>query len=382
MRVLLVPNTAASMVWFRLPFLRALRAAGHRAYVVAPEGQGVDKILQTGTSFLPLFASQGWSLGTETKRSSYVSVATDVETVAALHRACRVVKPDVVLAYTHKMTLLAPPAARLAGVRSVHGMVTGLGFAHLGGGVKRTLLREGYHASLRVASAACDSVILLNRDNLDDARRLRLAPSRKLFQIDGEGVDTHHWVAAAPQPERGRVTFLMVARLVWHKGVATYVEAARRVRARFPEARFVLAGGSDPKHPDAVPEATLAAWRAEGVVELPGFVDDMVAVYAGADVVVLPSHPTEGLPMSILEAMSMSRPILTTDAPGNRETVEPGVNGWLVPQDDSAALAAHMERLLELPSLVTQLGRASRELVVKRFDAAVVNRALLGHLGL
>lgn len=382
MRVLLVPNTAASMVWFRLPFLAALRARGHRVWVAAPEGPGVDRIVAAGASFLPLFASQGWSHGVEAPKGSYLSVATDLDTVRAIRRACRVVRPDLVLAYTHKMTLLAPIAARSAGVPHVHGMITGLGFANLGGGPKRELLRLGYHASLAVAARACDSLIVLNADNRDELVGRGIAPSERVYLMDGEGIDTGAWDAPAPRPAGRPLVVAMVARLVWHKGVGTFVEAARRVRARRPDVRFVLAGGSDPRHPDAVPESTLAAWRAEGAVELPGFVDDMRAFYAAADVFVLPSAATEGLPMSILEAMAMRRPIVTTRAPGNRETVDEGVNGFLVDEDDPAAIAAAVDRLAADPELVVRMGEASRARAVARFDAARVNDGLLRHLGL
>ncbi|MCB9679922.1 MAG: glycosyltransferase family 4 protein [Alphaproteobacteria bacterium] len=383
MRVLLVPNTAASMVWFRLPFLQALVARGHRAWVAAPEGTGVDRILATGVGFVPVFQSQGWALGGDASaKASYTDPFVDLAYVRDVHRICRVLRPDLVLAYTHKLTLLVPPAARAAGVRRVHGMVTGMGPAHLRGGPRQELTRQAFHATLRAASAALDSMIVLNRDNLDDVRRLALAPFCTPWLMDGEGVDTEAFDAPAPRPEAGRVTFLMVARLVRYKGVEVFAQAARRVKAQYPHARFVLVGGVDPNHPDAVPEATLQSWRDEGIVELPGFVSDMARVYADADVFVLPSDETEGLPMSIMEAMAMRRPILTTAVPGNRETVEDGVNGWRFAKGDVAGLAGHMQALLAAPERVTAMGEASRDRCVRRFDHRVVNAALLDHLGL
>jgi glycosyltransferase involved in cell wall biosynthesis len=381
-RVLLVPNTAASMVWFRLPFLRALRERGHRAWVVAPEDRGVDRILATGTGFLPLDHAHGWSLEPTDTRRSYFDALTDLRSVRDLARAMRVVRPDLVLAYTHKMSLLTPVAARLVGHPEVHGMVTGLGYANLGGSRRAELRREAYHAALAGAGALSRSLILLNRDNLDEVRRRALIPASKLYLMDGEGVDPEAWDAPAPSPSKGRLTFLMVARLVHHKGCATFVESAGRVRKHFPDARFILAGGHDPAHPDAIPTATLARWKREGVVELPGHLSDMRATYAGADVFVLPSDATEGLPMSIMEAMSMRRPILTTAEPGNRETVEEGVNGHLVPTGDDETLAARMMGLLQAPERVPAMGEASRARVLARFDHRIVNAGLLEHLGL
>lgn len=383
MHVLLVANTAASMVWFRLPLLRDLIERGHHVWVAAPRGDGVREIVATGASFLPLFETQGWAPdAAKGARRSYVNPMVDLDTARAIRRACRVVRPDVVLTYTHKMTVLGAAAARAAGVPKVHGMITGLGFAHLGGSARREVRRRVYYATLQAAGAMCDSLIVLNQDNLDDARRLRLAPEGKLFLMDGEGVDTELFDAPAPMPRQGAATFLMVGRLVWHKGVGTFVDAARKVHARFPDARFVIAGDSDFKHPDAIPAEKLQDWREEGIVDLVGFVKDIRGLYASSDVFVLPSGATEGLPVSILEGMAMRRPILTTRAPGNRETVVEGENGWLFDEGDATALAARMERFLVDPANVTRMGEASRERCQARFDHRIVNAGLMAHMGL
>lgn len=383
MRVLLVPNNAASMVWFRLPFLRALREAGHRVFVAAPEGSGVERLLAEGVSVVPLFEAHGWGHGGSGEaKVSYLDPFVDVRTVDAIRRVCTVVKPDLVLSYTHKMTLLTALGARAAGVPRVHGMVTGLGVANLSGTLRQRAVRRAYFAALGVAATLSDSLIVLNRDNLATLEDSGVVPRHKLWCMDGEGVDTEAFEAPAPSPSPGEVTFLMVARLVWHKGVGTFVEAARAVKAAHPDARFVLAGGSDPNHPDAVPAATLDAWRAEGAVELPGFLDDIQAAYGQADVFVLPSGATEGLPMSLMEAMSARRPLITTAEPGNRETVEEGVNGFLVPTGDAAALADRMAWCCAHADRLPEMGEASRARVCSRFDHRIVNAALLDHLGL
>lgn len=382
MRVLLVPNTAASMVWFREPFLRALTALGHRTWVAAPDGWGVDRILATGASFVPLFQHQGWAWGAAEKLdTSYANPLKDLSLIRDARRVCRVVRPDLVLSYTHKMSVLVPWAARAAGVPRVHGMITGLGQVNLAGGPKELAVRAAFLASVRVAARMSDSLILLNHDNQSDLVRAGV-PAERTFLLDGEGVDTERY-AADPLPwARGEATFLMVARLVRFKGVEAFIEAAREVRRTHPRARFLLAGTSDPLHPSSVPPDVLARCAAEGTVELLGHVDDIRPVLFGAHVFVLPSWETEGLPMSIMEAMAASRPILTTAVAGNRETVEDGVNGYLVPPQQPAALAAAMRRLLDAPERAEEMGRASRARCLARFEQGRVNGALLKHLGL
>lgn len=371
------------MVWFRRPFLERLAERGHTTWVAAAQGWGVDRILEAGASFLPLSASQGWSFGASAgTKSSYVNPLHDVEAVRDLRRACRVVRPDLMLSYTHKMTLLAPVAARLAGVPKVHGMITGMGFANLGGTPRRDAVRQAYHLSIRATSPFCDSIIMLNQDNVEEARRLHLTPGSSLYMMDGEGVDMERFDAPAPTWEAGKATFLLIARMVHHKGVHEYVEAARRLKRDFPEARFLLTGSADPNHPDTIDAADLDRWSREGPVEMTGHVDDVRALIEQASAFVLPSYATEGLPMSIMEAMAMRRPIVTTVAPGNRETVEDGVNGFLVPQKDVDALTERLRRFLEDPSIGPAMGEASRARCAQRFDHHVVNDALLNHLGL
>jgi glycosyltransferase involved in cell wall biosynthesis len=376
-RVLLVANTAASMVWFRLPFLRRLRERGHDVWVLAPADRTVPEIEATGVRFLPLSSAQGWSTEAD-RRGSYLDAAADLATAREVWRACRDVRAELVLSYTAKLALLVPPAARAAGVGAVHAMVTGLGGTSHGVSVKARALRAGMHAAVALAGRLSTSIVVLNRDNLDEVRGL--VPDDRLFLLDGEGVDTDRFDAPAPAAS-GPVTFLLVARLVHLKGVPVFVAAARRVRARHPDARFRIAGGADPAHPDAVDPAEVEAWRREGVVELLGHVDDVRSVYRDCDVYVLPSA-REGLSMSTMEAMAMRRPVITTDAPGNRETVEPGVNGWRVPWNDEVALADAMEDAIRRRAELPAIGEASRQRVLARFDHRVVNAHLLAHLGL
>lgn len=383
MRVLLTGNSSSSMAWFRLPLMREIIARGHQGWVMSPEDWGIERILETGFSFLPLHQAQGYKPGGKTEdKGSYANPLVDLRSAWAIRRACRVIRPDLVLHYTHKLTVIGVPAARSAGVKRVHGMVTGLGFANLGGDLKANALKQVFHGSLRMAGHLADSMIFLNSDNFAEARAARLAPPERLFMLDGEGVDSDRFQADPPTFEAGEPVFLFVGRLVTFKGAREFVRAARLARASLPRARFVMAGGHDPDHPAAIPSAELAVWREEGIVELPGHVEDIDALLREASAFVLPSYPTEGLPMSIMEAMGMSRPILTTAVPGNRETVVDGKNGFLVANGDHEALADAMIILAGDPAMARRMGEESRRLCVERFDHRVVNGALLAHLGL
>jgi glycosyltransferase involved in cell wall biosynthesis len=176
-------------------------------------------------------------------------------------------------------------------------------------------------------------------------------------------------------------TFLMMARLLKQKGVREFAAAAETVKARHPEARFVLLGDVD-KNPNSVSRAEVEGWVARGILEWPGQVSDVVPYIARSSVYVLPSYYREGVPRSTQEAMAMARPVITTDNTGCRETVVGGVNGFIVPVRDAPALARAMLRFIEQPELIEPMGRESRRLVEERFDIDSVNDTMLNAMGI
>jgi len=176
------------------------------------------------------------------------------------------------------------------------------------------------------------------------------------------------------------VRFLLIARLLRDKGIREYAEAAAHLRQAHPDAEFHLVGPHD-SNPEAIGEAEVLAWQRAGQIIWHGRLDDVRPAIAAAGVYVLPSY-REGTPRSVLEAMSMGRPVITTDAPGCRETVEDGVNGYLVPVRDADALAAAMERFLVDPDLVRRMGARSRAIAVEKYDVHKVNAVMLEAMGL
>jgi len=221
-------------------------------------------------------------------------------------------------------------------------------------------------------------VFFQNTDNLQVFQRYRLLgnPAAAVL-VNGSGVDLDRF-RVAPLPSAP--IFLMIGRLLRDKGVVEYVEAARQVKARHPQAVFRLAGWID-AHPDAISAAQLDAWLQEGVIEYLGYLDDVRDAIAAASVYCLPSYH-EGMPRTVLESMAMGRPILTTDVPGCRATVVEDVNGYLVPSRDVTGLARAMERFVLEPQTIPRMGRASRRIAVEKFDVNQVNAVMLDAMGL
>lgn len=306
------------------------------------------------------------------------SVVQDLETFRALRTAFSRLQPDLVLAYTIKPVIWAGLAARAARVSQFYALIEGLGYAFQNGHFRRRLLglttRALYFAALRRAVR----VIFLNPDNRRFFLSNRLIRETQAAEIDGIGVDLNSF-ARAPIPT-GPPKFLCIARLLGDKGLREYAEAAKRVRAKYPEVQITLVGPAD-SSPDCIPIEEVWSWHNRGILQYLGEAMDVRPLLANCSVYVLPSYH-EGMPRTILEAMAMGRPIITTDVPGCRQTVTPGENGYLVPKMDIDALVERMIWFLEHAEKCQTMGALSRQIAEERFDVVKINTRLMRLLNL
>ncbi|MBA4357773.1 MAG: glycosyltransferase family 1 protein, partial [Desulfovibrio sp.] len=377
---------APSLVNFRGPLLTALKERGHEVLALAPP----DEPGATGTG--AALQAMGVRLVRFPMQRGGVDPRQDLRTLLALRRAFVEFRPDLVLSYTIKPVIYGSLAARWAKVPRVASLVTGLGYA-FGGlesaaqqGPGRRLLTGLVLRLYRKALENNQAVIFQNPDDRDLFLKLGIIDQnggQRVAVVAGSGVDLAHFAPALPvlaHGQTGAPIFLCMARLLWAKGVGVYVEACRLLKQRHPQAVCRLLGPLD-HVPDAVPEELVRRWGEEGVVEILGPVDDVRPQLAAASVFVLPSF-REGAPRSVLEAMAMARPVITTDVPGCRQTVEEGVTGYLVPPFEPGALMRAMERFIEAPERIIQMGAAGRRLAEERFDAAIVVQDMLAALDL
>lgn len=293
-----------------------------------------------------------------------------------LYSIIRDVKPDLVFTFTAKPNIFGAFASALAG-RPTVAMVTGLGVAFYDSVSATNSFQKRFVkrvvALLYVLSFGLNRQVILQ--NKDDLKRLVdmgvLRSPEKAVVVNGSGVDLDAF-PTGPLPERP--VFLMAARLLWSKGIAEFCDAANKVKTLYPEAVFNLLGMFD-AGPDALTKDDLEKMMGPAVRHL-GFVDDIRPFIEDCSVFVLPSY-REGLPRSVLEAMSMGRPIITTDAPGCRETVVNGDNGFLVEPQSSSELCEAMLKFCLDPGLAHRMGVASRQRVAELFDVNLVNQTVL-----
>jgi glycosyltransferase involved in cell wall biosynthesis len=272
--------------------------------------------------------------------------------------------------YTIKPNIYGSVAARLAGVASV-AVTTGLGYVFIQHSRAAQVAKRLYRFAFRFPR----EVWFLNRD--DEAafveQKLLVYPERARL-LHGEGVDLDQFAPAPPggRTSPDRFAFVLIGRLLWDKGVGEYVEAARKLRMRYPHARFQLLGPLNVDNPSAISRADVDAWQNEGIVEYLGEAHDVRPVIAAADCVVLPSY-REGVPRTLLEAAAMERPIVATDVPGCREVVEDGVNGLLCEVRNVESLADALARMLDMSDEERRaMAVRGRHKVANEFDERLV----------
>lgn len=356
MNILLTVNAAWNIWNFRRPVVRALLDDGHRVTVLAPPDDSVGDLQRLGCRFLPLEMSAKGLNPLEGLK---------------LHRRFRQVfreeAPDVVLSYTIKNNIFAAMAARAVGVPFIPN-VTGLGTAFLSGGLLQTVA-EGLY---RRAFAELPVVFFQNEDDRGLFIDRRLVQRHQARLLPGSGIDLDHFTPAPYPSDETAPVFLMISRLLRDKGVVEFVEAARQVKAKLPEARFQLLGAVAAENRSAIDAVTLQGWVDEGLVEYLGTTDDVRPHIARASCVVLPSY-REGAPRTLIEAAAMARPTITTDVPGCRSVIEAEVTGFLCAPKDATSLAESCARFMSLSREArSSMGLAGRRRMEQEYDQGII----------
>lgn len=373
-RIVVVGGFAESLRLFRGDLLLALHKAGHETHAVAP---GLMQDIPT-RRFLE---ENDIVVHDAPIERTGMNLLKDLRALWVLYCLFRRLRPDVVLTYTIKPVIYGTLAAKLAGVPYRCTMLTGLGYTFSnkegeGPNLLKSMIRLLYGFALKYA----DRVVFQNPDDRELFIELGLARKEQCGLVQGSGIHLGRFTFQAMPSLADGVNFLLIARLLRDKGVYEYIDAARRVRREFPDVRFHLVGWID-SNPEAIHQADLDAWVAEGLVTYHGRLSDVRPVIKASHVYVLPSY-REGTPRTVLEAMAMGRPIITTDVPGCRETVVDGETGYLVPVKDSAALADAMKRFVHSPKTITSMGKKARDYAIEKFDVHTVNAVMMGYMGL
>lgn len=370
-RFLLVAGFADSVLRFRGELLRELVDRNIQVHVAVPGLSGDPSVRKK-------LEDAGVQAHDIPLSRTGTNPLVDARLLWRLYVLIRQIRPDTVLSYTIKPVIFGTLAAWLARVPHRYSLITGLGHTFTGErtGLLGGLVQQLYGLALRKV----DIVFFQNPDDqsLFYNRRI-LHKQKRSVVVNGSGVHLSEFRMESLSD--GPPRFLMISRLLGAKGVREYVAAARQLRKSTPQAKFRLVGWVD-ENPDAISLAELNVWVAEGDIEFLGRLQDVRLALADTTVYVLPSYYREGTPRTVLEAMAMGRPIITTDAPGCRETVIDGENGFLIPVKSVNALVEAMQKFIDDPELAARMGKRSREIAEEKYDVHKVNAVMLREMGI
>ena len=353
--IAIVANTSWYIFNFRHNLIEKLMRKGYHVTSIAPFDRYSQKIKEIGCKYININIDNNGK-----------NPLKDLKTLFDFYRIYSQIKPAVILHYTTKPNIYGSVAARLARIPFINN-ISGLGSTFIHKGVTNLIVRILYQLS----QVQSHKVFFQNPDDFKLFTQSRLVRSDKADLLPGSGVDLHKFFPQKKERTQ-KFCFLLIARLLWEKGVKEYVEAARILRKKRSDLEFQLLGFVENNNPRSVSEKQIRDWEQDGHVKWLGSVEDVRPYIAEADCVVLPSY-REGTPRSLLEAASMGKPIITTDVVGCRQVVDDGVNGFLCKPKNSADLASVMQKMLQLTDEQQMtMGKKGREKMVREFGEQIV----------
>jgi glycosyltransferase involved in cell wall biosynthesis len=357
-RIAFVANTSWSIYKFRLYLIERLLKEGFSVIVLAPRDAYTEKFeYYPGLGYVELRHFQ----------SKSINPVHDLRLYRELLNHYRSLRPALIFHYTIKANLYGSMAAARIRIPSVS-VITGLGYTF----ARNNWLRAGVKLLYRRILRKNTEVWFLNEDDRRIFTTQKLVPEKKTFLLPGEGVDENDFYPAPHDPGRDEVIFLLIGRLIKHKGIFEFVRAAELLKQWGLNAKCQLLGFSDEQNPVAIPEHQVREWTDKGIITWLGHTDTMPPYIAAADCIVLPSW-REGMPLSLLEGASMCKTLIAADTAGCREIVKDGVNGLLCRPRDAADLAEKMAAYCRMPAEAKRrMGLEGRDLVLKNFTRDIV----------
>lgn len=369
MKALLLSSHTPSLFWFRVDLMKAMQAAGYEVVAAAQmsEEEWSDKFKALGVKYRQIKVARNG-----------LNPMGDLATLKDIKRLLKEERPDKIFAFQAKTISYGCRAAADLGITEVYPMVAGLGSIYRGSGLKNKLVRMVMSALYKQAFKRSKKVFFQNNDDRKTLVDAGLLKDEQIVMIHGSGVNLEKF-SVAPMPEIP--TFLYIGRLIKDKGVGEYLAACKEIKRMYGDkVRCLLVGPYD-SNPSALKPEELEPLVEAGIVEYFGEQSDVRPYIEQTSVYVLPSYH-EGTPKTVLENMAMGRAIITTDAPGCRETVVNGKNGYLVEVKNSDAVVAQMQYLIEHPKDVERMGIESRKMAEELFDVNKVNDTILRTMGM
>ncbi len=361
-KILVVSSHTSSLFWFRLDMMKGFVSAGYEVVALGqdPESDWADKFAEHNIRYRQLYVERNG-----------MNPFKDLKTLKMLNDIFKEEKPDKIFCYQAKTIIYTCLAARKNKIKEVYPLIAGLGSIFRSSNLKGRLVRLIMLTEYKVALRNAKKIIFQNNDDLSTFVKEKIVNPEKCCIINGSGVDLEKF---KPMPMPDNTAFLMICRLIKDKGIIEYLEACRIIRKEYPSVRCLLVGPFD-TNPSAITPEELKQYIDDGTIEYFGEQDDIRPYIEQSSVFVLPSYH-EGTPKTVLENMAAARAIITTDAPGCRETVTDGLNGWLVPTKNITAVAEKMKIFILDPMLAETMGAEGRHIAEEKYDVKKVNESI------
>ncbi len=352
-----VSNNCWSLYNFRKQLLNHFLNLGHRVIAIAAEDEYTREIREMGCVFYAV-----------NFRNSAVSPLRDINVFFSLRKIYQQEKPGFIFHYVTKPCIYGSFAAGQLDIPSI-AVITGLGYVFSGD----KWIRRPVQLLFRSALVHAKEVWFLNAENARFFEENAIIKKSKSRILPGEGIDTQWFSPAKNKPHSSPFVFLMVSRLLWSKGLGTYMEAARILRNNGIHADFRLLGKPEKGHPESVPTEQLTLWEKQGLLTNLGFRDDVRTALGEANCLVLPTYYEEGIPRTLLEACSMEIPCITSDRTGSHSVIEDRINGLLCQAKNAGDLAEKMITMINIGDTDRiEMGKRGRQKMVKQFDLSAV----------
>ncbi|WNS81180.1 glycosyltransferase family 4 protein [Domibacillus sp. DTU_2020_1001157_1_SI_ALB_TIR_016] len=368
MKIAILSSHTSSLFWFRMDMMKEFIKKGHTVIALGsePEAEWKKKFQEYNIDYRQLYVERNG-----------MNPLKDLKTLRSLYTFMKKERPDKVFAYQAKTVVYGSLAAKINGISEVYPLIAGLGSIFRGKGFKNKIVKTIMKIEYWAACKSSKKVFFQNQDDKNEFILNGLIQDDKTVIINGSGVNLEKF---KPTPLPQEPAFLFIGRLIKDKGIMEYLEACKEVKTKHPQVRCLLVGPFD-SNPSALKPEELTAYVDSGVIEYFGEQNDVRPFISQCSTYLLPSYH-EGTPKTVLEAMAMGRPIITTDSPGCRETVIEGLNGYLVKVKDTQGLISKMEYLISNQHICKNMGEESAKIASEKYDVKIVNQSVMKEMGI
>ncbi|MDN6291319.1 MAG: glycosyltransferase family 4 protein [Alkalibacterium sp.] len=363
MKIAVLSSHTSSLFWFRMDMMKDFIKKGHTVIAVGSESETdwKGKFEKNGIEYKQIYV----------KRNG-INPINDMKTYLNLRRFMKKEIPDKVFAYQAKTVVYGSLAARATGITEIYPMIAGLGSIFRGEGFKNKAIKAIMKLEYRAACKVSKRVFFQNNDDKNEFINNGLIKEEKTTIVNGSGVNLNDF---QPEPLPKEPVFLFIGRLIKDKGILEYLQACEQIKQEYPKVRCLLVGPYD-SNPTALKAEELSYYTDQGIIEYFGEQNDVRQYIKQCSTFILPSYH-EGTPKTILESMALGRSIITSDAPGCRETVQDGYNGYLVPVREIDSLVGKMKILIEDVSKRNSMGKRSLNIAREKYDVKIVNQSIM-----